>query len=67
MSLFNLDAKAVGQDFARTITAQRSPDIAAIKANAQTLLASEDPNEQWLGEYHIAFCTEIELNNPVTK
>lgn len=68
MNLFNfLDAKGAGRDFARITAAKRLSDIAAIKANARKMLASEDPNERWVGEYHMSFCAEIELHNPVTK
>jgi hypothetical protein len=58
--LSNWNAKAAGQAFARQFKAERSFNIAAIKANAEKLLASTDPDERKIGEYHRAFCLEIE-------
>jgi hypothetical protein len=65
--LANLNAKADGQKFARSFVAKRPFDVAAIKANAQKLLASADPDERKVGEYHMSFCAEIESNLSVTK
>jgi hypothetical protein len=65
--LANWNAKAAGQKFARTFKADRPFDVAGIKANAERLLASSDPDERKVGEYHMAFCTEIESNISVTK
>jgi len=58
--LSNWNAKAAGQKFARTFKAERPFDVAAIKANAEKLLASTDPDERKVGEYHMSFCQEIE-------
>jgi hypothetical protein len=65
--LSNWNAKAAGQHFARNFSATRPLDIAAIKANAQKLLASADPDERKVGEYHLAFCAEVESNLSVTN
>jgi hypothetical protein len=56
----NFNAEAAGQAFARTFKAGRLFDLAAIKAKARKLLASADPDEREVGEYHMAFCSEIE-------
>jgi hypothetical protein len=65
--LSNWNAKAAGQAFARSFVAKRPFDVTAIKANAQKLLASADPDERKVGEYHMAFCAEIESNLSVTN
>ena len=58
--LSNWDAKTAGKQFARKVGNMSPCDIAAIKANAKNLLTSVDPDERKVGEYHMAFCLEIE-------
>jgi hypothetical protein len=65
--LSNWNAKAAGQEYARIVIAKRALEIAAIKANAQKMLAGADPDERKGGEYQLAFCTEIESNVSVKK